>query len=131
MPDKHTYTERVGSHLDGSPGKWILYLIYSTKLRRSYLGITTDLERRVRQHRGEIRGGARATRAATDWELTVAIRGFTNRSVASRWEKLVKGRVRGVDNRREAMLLLLVGTCPVSRTGRQDYIVPTTLEEWT
>jgi predicted GIY-YIG superfamily endonuclease len=130
MPNKPTYTERVGSLLDGSPGKWILYLLYSRKLKRSYLGITTDLERRARQHRGEIRGGARATRAATDWELIVAIRGFTNRSVASRWEKLVKGRVRGVDNRREAMLLLLVGTCPISRTGRQEYTVPSALEQW-
>jgi predicted GIY-YIG superfamily endonuclease len=131
MPNKPTYTERVGSHLDGLPGKWILYLIYSTKLRRSYLGITTDLERRIRQHRGEIRGGARATRAATDWEPIVAIQGFTNRSVASRWEKLVKGRARGVDNRREAMLSLLTGACPISRTGRQEYTVPGALEEWT
>ena len=43
------------------PMKWTVYLLAAAK--RTYVGITTDLRRRLDQHNGERRGGARSTRA--------------------------------------------------------------------
>lgn len=38
--------------------RWLVYMI-QTQSGKLYTGITTDLERRFRQHSGEIKGGAR------------------------------------------------------------------------
>lgn len=47
-----------------SGNKWICYLLRSRRLNSSYsyVGITNNLRRRLRQHAGEIRGGAKSTR---------------------------------------------------------------------
>ncbi len=43
------------------------YLIYSQTQNTSYIGITNNLDRRIKQHNNIINGGAKATRKATDW----------------------------------------------------------------
>ena len=48
---------------------WFAYVLVSTKIRRTYVGVTTDVDRRARQHNGELRGGARATRAGRPWKI--------------------------------------------------------------
>ena len=83
--------------------------------------MTTDPIRRLRQHRGEIVGGARSTSRATDWELVVTISGFLTRSSACRWEKLCKLRAKGIDRRSEVMIGLVSGRCPA---GKRHYPVP-------
>ena len=106
---------------------WFLYLIYSLTLRRSYVGISTDPNRRLRQHRREIVGGARATAAATDWEFRIVVGGFIDKSSACRWEKICKLRAIGVDRRRAALILLVSGMCPA---GKRMYTVPNNLFIW-
>ena len=44
------------------------YIIYSKSTGRTYNGYTNHLSRRIRQHNQEIKGGARATKRASDWE---------------------------------------------------------------
>ena len=39
-----------------------LYLLYNTNNNRTYIGITNNLDRRIRQHNGIIKGGAKYTR---------------------------------------------------------------------
>lgn len=39
-----------------------VYLLKNTNNNRTYVGITNNLERRIRQHNGEIKGGAKYTR---------------------------------------------------------------------
>jgi len=47
---------------------WQVYLIENVR-GRYYIGITTDIKRRLRQHNGEIKGGAKATRAGRPWKV--------------------------------------------------------------
>ena len=42
---------------------YIVYLLYNTCNNKTYLGITNNSERRIRQHNGELKGGAKYTRA--------------------------------------------------------------------
>ena len=41
--------------------QYIVYLLTNTQSNRSYLGITNNPARRIRQHNGEIKGGAKYT----------------------------------------------------------------------
>jgi putative endonuclease len=43
------------------------YLLKSTSTNRTYIGYTTNIERRLAQHNKILVGGAKATRMATDW----------------------------------------------------------------
>lgn len=99
---------------------WYIYLLYSPEHKRTYVGSTTDPARRLRQHNGELKGGARATRGK-QWKLLCYVGGFKSRSAACRWEKLVKVRSTGQENRMRAMVGLVGGLCP---PGRREYPVP-------
>lgn len=54
-----------------------------------YTGITTDLSRRMKQHQGELPGGAKYTAAHPPTELAAAWT-VPDRSAASRLERAVK-----------------------------------------
>jgi len=113
---------------------WFVYLIaydllderLDRRVVRTYVGSTTDVTRRVRQHNREIRGGARSTEAhAGKWRLMAVVGGFATRSDACRWEALVKKRARGLENRLAAMNMICVGICPAPRrTNGRMYEVP-------
>ena len=55
-----------------------------------YTGITTDMKKRLRQHNGEIVGGAKYTAARRPVRLLVQSAALENRSVASKLEYKVK-----------------------------------------
>ena len=42
---------------------FIVYLLKNTHTKYTYLGVTNNSKRRIRQHNGEIKGGAKYTRA--------------------------------------------------------------------
>ena len=56
--------------------EWTCYVIGSRKNHRTYVGVTVDLARRLRQHRGIIKGGAKATRGDATWEYVAHVTGF-------------------------------------------------------
>jgi putative endonuclease len=41
---------------------YIIYLLYNTNNNSTYVGITVNKERRIRQHNGELVGGAKYTK---------------------------------------------------------------------
>jgi predicted GIY-YIG superfamily endonuclease len=53
------------------PQKQHCYILYSGN--RTYVGYTVNPARRVRQHNGLIKGGARATRRATNWAFLAIV----------------------------------------------------------
>ncbi|KAJ0234718.1 hypothetical protein HA466_0271870 [Hirschfeldia incana] len=61
-----------------NPKSWSVYLILSTNEPiKTYVGITTDFARRLKQHNGEIKGGAKASSAGRPWICACLITGFT------------------------------------------------------
>jgi putative endonuclease len=56
----------------------------------TYVGIAVDVARRLRQHDGELVGGARSTRAGRPWHLAAWYGPFPDRSAATKAERRVK-----------------------------------------
>ena len=75
-----------------------MYLIKDS--HRTYIGYTSDVSRRLRQHNREIKGGARATRGGT-WSLVSRVRGFETIGAAMSYEWHWKHSVRGIHRRLE------------------------------
>ena len=68
---------------------WWVYVIV-TDTGRTYVGSTTDPRRRLRQHNGEIKGGARSTRGKGPWTLGRVYGPYTTRSTAFKAEISLK-----------------------------------------
>jgi putative endonuclease len=73
-----------------APGAWFVYVLWSATLGRTYVGLAVDVTRRVRQHGGELTGGARTTRAGRPWHLAAWYGPFPDRGAATRAERAVK-----------------------------------------
>ncbi len=67
---------------------WFLYVLLSTT-GTFYVGVSTDPEKRLRQHNGEIKGGASSTRAHRPWSLLCSFE-YADQSEAQKAEYRVK-----------------------------------------
>lgn len=77
-----------------SDAAWFVYVLVSATGGRTYVGIALEVERRLAQHNGQARGGARSTRAGRPWRVGVVYGPFAGRGAALRAERAVK-RLRG------------------------------------
>ncbi len=75
---------------------WTVYALVSADSGRVYVGVTTDLTRRLSQHNGERPGGARATRGGRPWTLGASWGPYEERGRAQVVEHSVK-RLRGAE----------------------------------
>lgn len=57
---------------------------------RTYVGCTVDLERRLDEHNGKRRGGAKSTRVGRPWQIAKCYGPYPDRSTAQRVEAKVK-----------------------------------------
>lgn len=73
---------------------WTVYALVSKVSGHTYVGVTTDLGRRLAQHNGERPGGARATRGGRPWALGASWGPYPERGRAQAVECEVK-RLRG------------------------------------
>jgi len=64
---------------------WSCYMLASLDGRKTYVGATINPDRRLRQHNGEISGGARATHGRT-WKRVFLVSGFADERAALRFE---------------------------------------------
>ena len=70
--------------------KHYCYIVTDGARRRYYRGYTVDPARRLRQHRGEIAGGARSTKRMRDPEFALVLQNFSSGKHALRFEALMK-----------------------------------------
>lgn len=80
---------------------WSVYVLASEATDATYVGVTTDPERRLAQHNGELPGGAKSTRAGRPWRMARRLGPYESRGEAQRMEYAVK-RKRGTDRLRTA-----------------------------
>lgn len=76
--------------------EWYVYVLLSES-GSSYVGVTTEPQRRLEQHNGSRPGGAKSTRAGRPWALEKVWDGFTSRGEAQKAEyqvKKLKGKER-------------------------------------
>lgn len=72
---------------------WFVYVLVS-RAGRTYVGVTTDVDRRLRQHNGALAGGARSTRPFRPWRVGRLEGPLPTRGRALSLEYAIK-RVRG------------------------------------
>ena len=76
--------------------KYIVYLLINTTHNKTYLGITNNSVRRLRQHNGELKGGARYTasfKGEGEWVYYLKISNLT-KSEALSIERTAKNKRR-------------------------------------
>ncbi len=84
----------------GTCVEWYVYVLIS-EAGRTYVGIALDPEKRLLEHNGEARGGAKATRGFRPWKIGKVFGPFPSRSVACKVEcklKKKKGKERLEDD---------------------------------
>ena len=75
---------------------YYVYLLIHTEHNRTYLGITNNLKRRIRQHNCEIKGGAKYTSSFLKngkWEYYLVIPDLTKSEALSK-ERIIKNKRR-------------------------------------
>ena len=71
---------------DAATAAWKCYLLATVSgSPKTYVGVTPDLDRRLRQHNGGLAGGAVATAGRT-WERICHVRGFPDHRAALQFE---------------------------------------------
>ena len=77
-----------------------MYLVYLLKSDNySYVGMTNDFSKRLRQHNKEIKGGARYTSKRDSWYPVLIIDGFQDMKSAMQCEWRLKRGKKGVEGR--------------------------------
>lgn len=70
--------------------RWFVYLLENCDRSMTYCGMSCDPDRRLRQHNGELDGGARTTRRGRPW-TRLGKTGPFSKGEALAFEKKVKG----------------------------------------
>ncbi|KAI3874339.1 hypothetical protein MKW92_002424 [Papaver armeniacum] len=114
----HIETPKPQNQSSTPPSSWSVYLILSTNAPlKTYVGVTTNFSRRLKQHNGELKGGAKASRSGRPWICACIIQGFKDHSEAcqleSKWKtfsrKLPRKRITDeVEKGSEKQSLLLL-----------------------
>ena len=73
-------------NMDISDREWIVYCLESYDNKCSYIGSTNHPYKRLRQHNGLIKGGAKYTNKRRPWFPVIIVQGFLNRSQACQFE---------------------------------------------
>lgn len=68
--------------------QYVVYLLYSLDKKRTYVGITNNLTKRLRQHNQEIKGGSRATKCSKQWKVLAYAKGHNKSSALSTENKI-------------------------------------------
>lgn len=80
---------------------YLVYIIKSATGCQTYVGMTNNFARRIRQHNGDLQGGARYTHRANDWYPICIIDGFETKveALQAEWSVKRRSKKRGVYGR--------------------------------
>ena len=83
---KRTQRSQRGTHFHCYVLRSLVRCASGKRSGRSYVGFTTHPKRRIRQHNGEIKGGARVTRSYRPWVMALVVEGFPSKNAALSFE---------------------------------------------
>ena len=89
------------AYSEPSSKEWFVYVLQSeSRLTKkgvgyTYVGATNNPSRRLRQHNGELLGGARSTLSGRPWTMKALFGPYADRREAMRAEYALKHRKRG------------------------------------
>lgn len=91
---------------------YLCYCIKSIETSKTYVGITNNLQRRLRQHNGELKGGARyTTGTGGTWSLAMLVGPFSTQQHALHfewhWKHAEPKKLTGLKGRQVKLLTLL------------------------
>ena len=69
---------------------YFCYILGNDDNMKTYNGFTVDINRRIRQHNGQLKGGAKATKGVSTWSVLAYITGFPNNINALQCEWRIK-----------------------------------------
>ena len=86
--------------------KYYCYIIKSLNNNCTYTGITNDLDKRLKQHNGILKGGAKSTRKYNDWTYYKILE-FDDKKTACSFEWFMKHKknnnklikITGIENK--------------------------------
>lgn len=111
--------------------RWKCYLLLDNTSKYSYVGVSIDPNRRLRQHNREIKGGARYTGIGNRiWKHICIVENFPNQKAALQfewqWKHLTKKCKGDVLTRRLSALKLLLNMDRPTKTAIDfnDYPIP-------
>jgi structure-specific endonuclease subunit SLX1 len=86
---------------------WCVYLLATVEPpTKTYVGATIDVDRRLRQHNGELSGGAKATSTIPGgWYRVCYVKGFADNHEALRFEWWWKRRSAALFNKKSGPLV--------------------------
>ena len=97
---------------------WYVYLLATVlEPSKTYVGATTDVDRRLKQHNGELSGGAVATSTVPGgWYRVCYVSGFESKREALRfewWWKRRSAKLHGKPlERRQAAMTAMISEAP-------------------
>lgn len=91
--------------VDGS--KHYCYILKSRNYNKAYIGYTVDFHRRIRQHNGELVGGAKRTSKWRPWDPVCLIEGFPDSSTALSFEYRLQHPHRRITRGTRAIIFVL------------------------
>jgi len=79
---------------------FLIYIIYSfsNKSNRTYVGYTNNINKRLRQHNGICKGGAKYTRGR-NWQILCTLEGFDNKRHAMQLEWALHRKYPSINNK--------------------------------
>ena len=92
--------------------QYVCYCIVSEETHKTYVGITNNLERRLRQHNGEIKGGAKyTTKTNGAWTLSMLLGPVPTQQHALHlewhWKHMPPRKLTGLKGRQVKLLTLV------------------------
>lgn len=84
--EQHTVLTSSGKIIYTGQKSFYMYILSSTVKNKTYVGVSDNIHHRLRQHNGEITGGAASTRVGRPWRIVGFLNGFTSREEALRFE---------------------------------------------
>lgn len=86
IPKQITTLNVIPKQITNPISDHVCYILQSCISNKTYIGYTVNFSRRIRQHNGEIQGGAKKTRKWRPWTPVCVISGFYDSSSALRFE---------------------------------------------